>query len=82
LEIEEADVRELIGGSFLTVCTFPNDGGMWNDEAVLIGEWIGNDGATWTGEAGQIVDVPSIFVSIFNWIISRRRERLSDANLR
>ena len=54
---------------------------MWNDEAALIGEWIGNDGATWIGEAGQIVGVSSIFVSIFNGIISTRPERLSDVNL-
>jgi len=61
LEIEEADVRESTGDNFLTVCTFPSDG-VKNDEALLIGEWIGSDGATWIGEAGGIVDVRSIFV--------------------
>jgi len=39
---------------------------MWNEEVVWIGGWIGNDGATWIGEAAQIVGVRFVFVSIFN----------------
>jgi hypothetical protein len=67
LDTEEADVRVSIGESFPTLCTFPNGVLVQNDEALLTGERARNDGVTQIGEAGEIVDMCSIFVSILKW---------------
>jgi hypothetical protein len=67
LDAEVADVRVSIGESFPTLCTFPNGVLVRTDEALLTGERTRNDGVAWIGEAGEIVDMCSIFVLILNW---------------
>jgi len=42
---------------------------IWNDEALLIEEWIGNEEATWIEEAERIAGECLIFVSISSQMV-------------
>jgi len=58
------DVRVWIEESSPTRCIFPNGVLVRTEEVSLTGERARNDGVTQIGEAGEIVDMCSMFVSI------------------